>query len=202
MTDLVLKQSSLLDRLEQGLIVLLWMWFTYRLLVANAPFWQLLVMSEALVVIFVLLRRPTTAISVNIWDWLLALTATAAPMLIEPSENTGFPAAGVMLILLGNMWQLSAKLFLRRSFGVAPANRGVKVDGPYRVMRHPIYSGYFATHVGTLLIIPSLWNFSVYLIAWILQICRLMAEEKYLSTDPVYVHYQNTVRYRLIPGVF
>ena len=50
---------------------------------------------------------------------------------------------------------------LGRSFGVAPANRGIVVRGPYSFVRHPIYTGYLITHTGfrkTILELASLYE--------------------------------------------
>jgi protein-S-isoprenylcysteine O-methyltransferase Ste14 len=105
-------------------------------------------------------------------------------------------------VLIGNIWQAMAKLVLRRSFGIAPANRGVKISGPYRLMRHPMYFGYLLTHIGILILMPSLWNLAIYAVAWFAQIFRLLAEERLLGEDENYRAYQSQVRYRLLPGLF
>ena len=47
-------------------------------------------------------------------------------------------AIGLAVVIVG-------KMTLGRSFGVVPANRGVVVGGPYRLVRHPIYTGYLIT---------------------------------------------------------
>lgn len=192
-----------LDRLEQIIIVLLWIWMAQRMLQSENPLAPLLLISEASVAFFVLIRRPTDQISMKWSDWSLALIATGLPMLVT-TDTTGsiFPAVAVALILAGNIWQIGAKLFLRRSFGVAPANRGVKISGPYRFMRHPIYAGYLITHIGALMLLPSLWNLALYALAWWVQILRLLAEERLLSLDLEYQNYRQRVRYRLIPGIY
>ena len=76
------------------------------------------------------------------------------------------------------------------------------MDGPYRLMRHPMYAGYMITHIGVLFAMPSWWNFGIYAACWVLQIKRLLAEEKWLRTDKAYQEYMTKVRYRLLPGVF
>ena len=40
-------------------------------------------------------------------------------------------------MLIGLYVQISGKLILGRSFGLIAANRGIKVAGPYRIVRHP-----------------------------------------------------------------
>ena len=193
-----------LDRLEQAIIVALWGLFAWRVVHSSNGLSWLPLMSESAVVVFVLIRRPTERISLDLGDWLLAITATAAPMLIMAGPDP-FPALrslGVTLWLLGNILQVAAKLTLRRSFGIAPANRGVKLGGPYRFVRHPMYAGYLWVHIATLIMMGSLFNVLVYAIGWAAQIRRLLAEERLLGQDPTYAEYMGRVKWRLIPGIF
>jgi protein-S-isoprenylcysteine O-methyltransferase Ste14 len=199
-----LLQPRVLDRIEQIGIVIFWAPFAWRMLQSTNPYASAVILSEFAVLIFTLLRRPTTAISVNLGDWLLACTATLAPLLLIPADDS-FPALanlGLFLLIVGNVWQCAAKLVLRRSFGIAPANRGIKVSGPYRYMRHPMYAGYLFVHIGVLVVMFSWHNLLIYLIGWTAQIRRLLAEERLLSQDPVYSTYMGEVRWRLLPGIF
>ncbi len=193
-----------LDRAEQVVILLLWVVLLERVIRSSNPYAPLLLLSETAVLIFALIRRPTEAITRRMGDWLLAITATAAPLLVVPGSNL-LPALvglGVMLVLLGNLGQAAAKLALRRSFGIAPANRGVKVSGPYALVRHPMYAGYLLVHIGNLLLFFSPLNLAIYIVGWTAQILRLQAEEKLLSQDEAYRAYCEKVRWRLIPGLF
>lgn len=199
-----LLQPQVLDRIEQIGIVVLWCPFAWRMLQSTNPYAAAVMLSEFAVLIFTLLRRPTTAISVNLGDWLLACTATLAPLLLVPADDS-FPAladVGLFLLIVGNVWQCWAKLILRRSFGIAPANRGIKISGPYRYMRHPMYAGYLFVHIGVLVVMFSWHNLLIYLIGWTAQIRRLLAEERLLSQDPTYGTYMGQVRWRLLPGIF
>jgi protein-S-isoprenylcysteine O-methyltransferase Ste14 len=199
-----LLRPAVLDRIEQVAIVVLWIMLVDRVWHSSNPFAMLMLLSETAVVLFVLIRRSTEAISVNLGDWLLAITATAAPLLIIPSADT-LPAlvpVGVALVLIGNIGQAAAKLILRRSFGIAPANRGLKLNGPYRLVRHPMYAGYLLVHVGLLMLMPTLLNLVIYVIGWWAQILRLLAEERLLMQDEAYRDYAGQVRYRLVPGLF
>ena len=157
--------TARLDRLEQIAIVILWVFLARRVYTASNPLAPLVMVAETAVVIFVLARRPTEAISLRLGDWMLAITATFTPMLIQPVDT---PAAlhaliplGIGLAVLGNMVQIAAKMFLRRSFGIAPANRGVKTDGMYKLVRHPMYAGYLLVHIGILLLMPTVLNFVI-----------------------------------------
>jgi protein-S-isoprenylcysteine O-methyltransferase Ste14 len=115
--------------------------------------------------------------------------------LIPESVAAGLQIAGMVI-------QLSAKLSLRRSFGILPANRGVVVSGPYRFARHPMYLGYFVNHAGFLSSNFGVQNLVVLLLLWTLQIFRIAREERILVKDEKYRDYAARVRYRLIPGVF
>lgn len=193
-----------LDRLEQIAILILWVFLVERVWSSSNPLAPLLLIAETTVMFFVLIRRPTEAISVRPGDWMLAITATALPMMVMPEPNPWpqFASFGVALVLSGNLFQIWAKFSLRRSFGVAPANRGVKVSGPYRFVRHPMYAGYFATHLGIMLLMPSLINLVIYALSWWAQILRLLAEERLLGEDPAYLEFTKTTRWRMLPGVF
>ena len=70
---------QLLDRTEQVVIVLLWSLMAWRVTDSVNPVAPMLLLSETAVAIFVLIRRSTTNISMKLGDWLLAITATAAP---------------------------------------------------------------------------------------------------------------------------
>ena len=109
---------------------------------------------------------------------------------------------GATLCCAGILWQLFAKASLRRSFGLLPANRGIVTRGAYRLVRHPIYFGYFITDMGFLSTNFGWRNLLVYGGLYALQIGRLLREERLLSRDPEYRAYQAIVRYRVIPGVF
>ena len=195
-----------LDRLEQIAIVILWALLAQRVYTSTNPMAPLILVAETAVVIFVLARRPTQAISLRLGDWLLAITATFAPLLIQPADTpTALHALiplGVGLAVAGNAVQIAAKLFLRRSFGIAPANRGIKTGGMYKIVRHPMYAGYLLVHIGILLLMPTVLNFLIYAIGWCAQILRLLAEEQLLSEDPAYRVLMEKTRWRLIPGVF
>lgn len=195
---------AVLDRTEQLLIIVLFSLLVHRVIASANVFAPLLLLSEAAVAFFVLIRRPTKEISMRLGDWLLAICATAAPLLIAPGDSTpeALVVPGVALIFAGNCFQLWSKFVLRRSFGIAPANRGVKASGPYRLVRHPMYAGYLTAHVGLLMLMPSLTNLVIYVIGWWAQVLRLLAEERLLSEDATYREFKDRVHYRLIPGVF
>ena len=193
-----------LDRLEQVTIVALWSLLLWRVIQSDNPMAPLLLLAESSILLFVLFRRPTDQISMRLGDWLLAATATYAPLLIVPTPELWpiLEAPATALVVAGIVIQVTGKLFLRRSFGIAPANRGIKRDGMYRVVRHPIYAGYLVTHIGIIMVMPSLINLVIYILGWWAQILRIDAEERLLAQDPAYRDYMGQTRWRLIPGLY
>lgn len=163
-----------------------------------------LLISEGVVVLFILLRRPTRDISRRGQDWMLGLAGTLLPLLaIAPQGAPLLPLRICEAIMIaGFALQLSAKLTLRRSFGVVAANRGVKASGPYRLVRHPMYAGYALTHIGFLLAGPTLWNLAIYAAVLTIAVRRIVAEERVLREDAAYRALAEKVRYRLLPLVF
>ena len=164
----------------------------------------LLVTSELLGILLILTRRSATIVSRHPLDWALSLIAVNAPLLAAPAAANTFMFSQIptTLMLAGMIIQISAKIVLWRSYGLVPANRGIKTRGPYRFVRHPMYAGYTLTHIGFLMGFPSLQNSILYLTTFLIEVARLMREERILSNDPVYRKYAARVRYRLLPGAF
>jgi protein-S-isoprenylcysteine O-methyltransferase Ste14 len=203
------QSNTILDAMERLLVLGLYAYFVWRLLpkgdgghwLANA----VLLVSEGLVLVLFLIRRPAAAISTRRSDWLLALVGTLAPFLVQPAALPGGlvpPVACLFLMICGLVVQIHAKLSLGRSMGMVAADRGIKRSGPYQFVRHPMYAGYFLTHVAFWLLNPTGWNLAAYSCAISVQIMRLLAEERFLTHLPEYREYMQGVRFRLIPGVF
>ncbi|TMJ19383.1 MAG: isoprenylcysteine carboxylmethyltransferase family protein [Alphaproteobacteria bacterium] len=190
---------------ERLILLLFFGWFLSHILpsVADHPYNMLILVSETLTALLVLVRRPGP-MATSFYAWAIAILGTCAPLLVLPTSNeSGLPVAvAAGLMVAGLMFSLAAKGFLRRSFGIVAASRGVRRGGPYRLVRHPMYAGYIVTQIGFLLINPSLWNAAVYALSWTMQVMRIGEEEKILSRDAAYRDYQADVRYRLIPGLY
>jgi len=203
-----LTRVMLLDIFERTVIVLVFCHFAFVMLTAPEGtagiLGIILLVSESLPVFLILTRRQSKALSDKTVDWLLGLMGTILPLLAVPVAAGALVPAGVCgaIMLIGFYLQISAKLILGRSFGMIAANRGIKVAGPYRIVRHPIYAGYTIIHVGFLLAFPSLWNVVLYSTELAIQIGRVLREELLLSQDQSYRDYAARVRYRLIPMIF
>ncbi len=161
----------------------------------------LLLLSELSAVFFLLIQRKGSW-ATSFYTTAIAFGGTAASLAVMPSGISLAPDfITAPIIVLGTAIALAAKLSLRRSFGLVPANRGVKSGGAYRFVRHPMYTGYVINHIGFLLLFFSAWNLAVYLTCWILLYLRVIEEERFLMGDPQYVDYAKSVKSRVIPGL-
>ena len=177
-------------------------WAAYRhfLVTHSSQSFGILAVNTLLLALFVT-RRPASAESPSLSLWLLGVAGTALPLLLRPSDVAGLVGIGTTVQLIGMAMMTAGLLSLRRSFAVVPGNRGVRVGGLYRVLRHPIYISELTAVLGVVLVSPTLWNASLWLCLCGLQFARARAEEEFLALDPAYRAYRARVRYRLIPGV-
>ncbi len=164
----------------------------------------LLLVSEALVIVLTVIRRPAHIVDRSVRAAMVTAISVIGPPLLLPSDAGGLvpdvvtaaaSAIGLAFVVLG-------KLTLGRSFGLVPANRGVVIRGPYALVRHPIYSGYLITHFAFLIAHPSWWNAVVVGIADTALILRALIEERVLNGDAEYQAYCRRVEWHLVPGVF
>lgn len=163
----------------------------------------LLLFGEGLIVLSVLLRRTTGNYSSKPLDWAFAVGGTALPLLAGPGGTNIAPVyVSGALMLVGLLIQASAKVILFRSFGAVAANRGVKREGPYRFIRHPMYAGYVCMWLGFWLYNPTLRNSVIYALCLGCMAYRILAEECLLSADPKYQAFMRTTRYRLLPKIW
>jgi protein-S-isoprenylcysteine O-methyltransferase Ste14 len=164
---------------------------------------MLLLASEGLVVALTLVRRSAGSIDRTWSARLMTAFSTFGPPLVRPVSVAGAPESFTIAITaIGLMVVVAGKISLGRSFGLAPANRGVVCGGLYRFVRHPIYLGYLITHVGFVVANPADWNLVVLAIADVALMLRAKREELTLATDPAYTQYMQRVRWRVVPGLF
>jgi len=100
--------------------------------------------------------------------------------LVPALDNTAIKTCGLVLYLLTMAWLLVVDRFLYRNF--APAQQGNRpmTGGPYRLVRHPRYTGLILTRIcfALLLASPIAWCLCAVWIALIER--RIHREERYL----------------------
>ena len=194
-------RSFLLDMAERGFVLVLMALFLIRLapMFASGACNLLIAFSEGLSAILILTRRPGAMLATP-YAWAISIVGTCAPLLVVPGGALLIAGNGPLILMAAGLaFSISAKIFLRRSFGILPANRGVRRSGPYRLVRHPMYAGYVLTHAGFLISSFCLRNVVAYAFCWTAMVLRIRAEEAILARDPAYRDYQGKVRRRLIP---
>jgi protein-S-isoprenylcysteine O-methyltransferase Ste14 len=165
---------------------------------------MLLVASEALVVVLTMVRRSAGTVDRTLKARLLTVFSTFGAPLVRPMSGAAIAPESLTIIIagLGLIIVVLGKMSLGRSFGLAPANRGVVSTGRYRFVRHPIYLGYLITHVGFVAANPADWNLIVLAAADVALMFRAVCEEQTLTKDEAYRRYTAAVRWRVVPGVF
>ena len=164
----------------------------------------LLLVSEALVIVLTVIRRPAHVVDRSVRAAMVTAISVVGPPLLMPSDAGGLVPDGVTAAAsaLGLAFVVLGKLTLGRSFGLVPANRGVVIRGPYALVRHPIYSGYLITHLAFLIAHPRWWTAVVIGIADTALIARALIEERVLNGDAEYQAYCRRVEWHLVPGLF
>jgi len=85
------------------------------------------------------------------------------------------------------------------------AARGHRVvsDGPYAIVRHPMYGGSLLLVAGIPLLLGSWWGLAMALVIVLLLAVRAVMEERTLMAElPGYADYAARVRYRLVPFIW
>ncbi len=147
-------------------------------------------------------RRPAKDVDRSVTSLLAALLGNFLPfafILRDPNDWAGHVPAGIEMVTIAlAIWTV---LSLRTSMGITPANRGVKTGGPYRFIRHPLYTLVIISQIGLLLEYPSLTNCVILAMAVVFKSVMIQKEERVLRNDPAYVAYSQRVRYRVIPRI-
>jgi protein-S-isoprenylcysteine O-methyltransferase Ste14 len=125
------------------------------------------------------------------------------PCFMRPIDrSTGALATvGLLFELCGVMLTQIARVYMGRSFGILPANRGIVSKGPFRWVRHPIYFGWLVLSIGYAMSYANPRNMVLIVVTLPFMVWRIDQEETHLSADTAYRGYMDHVRYRLLPGV-
>ena len=183
------------------------LWFAFA--AANLETWRTThrpvglgaTLTELCVAVLFLLRRPALTTSRSPLAWAAAAIGTFGMLGARPAYAPvlGLGWLYVVLQIAGAVVAVASVIALGRSFGLVAANRGICTRGPYRVVRHPLYVGYFLSGTGYVLENPSLRNLWLYVVVMGFQAVRIVQEERCLDADPAYRSYRRRVPRRVVP---
>jgi len=157
---------------------------------------------ESVMVGLVFLRRGSVDVDLGPLAVAAGLIGSFAVLGFRPAGGAEDALLGQSIQVGGVLLQLAASFSLGRSFGLVPANRGIKSSGMYRVVRHPFYLAYLVTQTGYLLNNPSGRNLAVLAVGTAFQAVRIRYEERLLLRDEDYRAYASGVRWHLVPGIW
>lgn len=158
--------------------------------------WLTLVRAQPLAKASGLPPRIAALVSVTV----LFAVDPLCPRLVNPPTWLLFLSAG--LILFGNVLALLVLNRLGKSFSVMAEARRLVTDGPYRIVRHPLYATEMIAIIGIFLPYLSVQAALLFALQVALQLVRMHYEEQVLrQTFPEYADYARHTR-RVIPGVW
>jgi protein-S-isoprenylcysteine O-methyltransferase Ste14 len=151
-----------------------------------------------------LVRLPPRSAMVNLRSILSTAAMMTIPALMRPgTSSVGLLAdLAIVIELIGIAFTQVSRIYLGRRFGLLPANRGIVSGGPFRLMRHPIYSGWLVLTIGFLMAYPTPRNIGMLFLSLPFLVWRMDLEEEHLNEDPEYREYAAKTPYRLIPGIY
>lgn len=152
-----------------------------------------------------LFRRRPVARPIGVVPRLIAIVGAniSLTLLLLPRAPAAAPfdLASALLILAGNYLSLVALLRLGRSLSILPEGRRLVTDGPYRLVRHPLYVAEEIAVIGVFLQFRSWPAAAILVVHGAFQLLRMREEEIVLARAfPEYAPYRRRTAL-LIPGV-
>jgi protein-S-isoprenylcysteine O-methyltransferase Ste14 len=159
--------------------------------------------SAAIMAVMSFARFAPRSATVNLRTIAASGAMLILPCFMRPIDRSTGPLATVGLVfeLCGVMLTQVARVYMGRSFGVLPANRGIVSKGPFRWVRHPIYFGWLILSIGYAMSYANPRNVILIVATLPFMVWRIDQEEAHLRADFEYRRYMDHVRYRLLPGV-
>lgn len=160
----------------------------------------------ALLIVGYLRRGPPVATHPSPAARVVAVLATFLPfpfpLLRGAPPGTAQQFGADALLLAGTAWSVWSLWSLGRNISVIAQARGLADRGPYRLMRHPLYTGELIAALGLAVMDGTAVAFAVWVALCAMQGYRALAEEQVLlSSVPDYQAYRSRTA-ALLPGLF
>jgi len=151
-------------------------------------------------------RGPASATSRSVTAHAAGISATWAPFAISllprAPVTAGRQLAADLLLAGGTAWAVWSLRSLGRNLSVLAQARAVADRGPYRFVRHPLYTGELVSTLGLALAAGTPMAFACWLGLVGLQVYRALREEQVLlQALPGYRIYRSRTA-ALLPGIF
>ena len=160
----------------------------------------------ALIIWCYLRRGRAVATSGSVTGYVAAVTATLLPVTLPllhgapPGASQQY--AGYVLVVAGTAWAVWSLRFLGRSISVIAQAREVVDQGPYRLVRHPLYVGELVSALGVAIVVGTVWAFCAWAALCLLEAYGALREEQVLlQALPGYRAYRARTA-ALLPGIF
>ena len=166
-----------------------------------------LVCAFYLLIIWCYVRRGrATASSRSLTAHVAAVAATmmpfAFPLLRAAPPGVGIQLASDALLVAGTTWSVWALRSLGENLSVLAQARGLADRGPYRWVRHPLYTGELVSALGLAIAAGTLAAAIAWVVLCLLQGYRAVKEEQVLLRAlPDYPSYRSRTA-ALLPGLF
>ena len=167
----------------------------------------LLVCFYALIVLLYFLRSPAKLTNRSVVTNAIAILATFIPFILPIVGGSGLINPTVVIIadvimMFGMAVSIYSLSVLGKSFSIIPQARKLVQNGPYRLIRHPLYLGELISLFGAIFAGLTFLKVVIFFLVVACQVYRAFQEEKLLAVIfPEYGEYcLKTARF--VPGVF
>ncbi len=160
----------------------------------------------SMVIVLLIIRLPPVRKAKGVLPKLAGTFGFALPILVfalpRASLTHSMTIFSSALVFAGTIGAILSVYWLGRSFSIFPQARGLVTQGPYRLIRHPLYLAELCVVLGRVWELNQPWPFIVMITAIAIQISRMHYEEQILSEEfPSYMEYASRTA-RLVPGLY
>lgn len=155
--------------------------------------WLVAPHNAILATLYIIRNKETKSNRTGLW---LGLIASILPIVSFPES---IHPALLVVGLLGYALIIWSLVVLGKSFGIAPADRGLVTKAPYNFVRHPMYLGELVYRCALVGATFSAFNVTLLTALIAIQLMRIDMEENIITG---YTEYQTQTRWRLVPGIW